>query len=172
MRQSIISEGPLPVKELMTLMAERDEPHDEETVIRAERSAGDKDLCEFFPRLVRKSTPLSTAGAIGTAPDTLPEPHEGSGDEEEEGYGQSLATGVASGLEPHGLITDEHELRALGKGVIDEVIESTFHVEGMETLSDPDLERPRVPATRSQSKITVPKRPKVTNPVQCPRKRD
>ena len=74
MRQSIISEGPLPVKELMTLMADNDELHDDKVVIRAERSVGDKDLCEFFPRLVSKSTPLSTAGAIGTEPDTLPDP--------------------------------------------------------------------------------------------------
>ena len=106
---------------------------------------------------------------IGTEPDTLPEPTEGSGDEEEEGQGQSLATGVTSGLEPHGLITDEHELMALGKGVIDEVIDNTFHVEGMETLADPDLERPRVLASRSQSKSTVPKRPKVANPGPVPK---
>ena len=39
----------------------------------------------------------------------------------------------------------------------------------METLSDPDPEKPRVPATRSQSKITVPKRPKVTNPGPVPK---
>ena len=169
MRPSLIAEGPPPVKELMTLMADSDEPHDEEVIIRAERSVGDKDLCEFFPRLVRKSTPLSTAGAIGTGPDTSPEPNEGSGDEEEQGQGQSLAPGITTGLEPHGLITDEHELRALGKGVTDEVIENTFHVEGMETLADPDLERPRVTATRSKSKITVPKRPKVTNPGPVPK---
>ena len=93
------------------------------------------------------STPLSTAGAVGTEPDTLPEPREESGDEDEEGQGHSLATGVTSGLEPHGLITDEHDLRALGKAVSDEVIENTFHVEGMETLADPDLERPRIPKT-------------------------
>ena len=102
-----------------------------------ERSVGDKDLCEFFPRLVRKSTPLSTAGAIGTEPDTLPEPHEGSGDEEEEGQGQSQATGVTSGLEPHGLITDEHELRALGKGVTDEVIETHILCRGHGNPSRP-----------------------------------
>ena len=68
MRQSVISEGPPPVKELMTLMADSDEPHDDEVIIRAERSVGDTDLCEFFPRLVRESTPLSTAGAIVTEP--------------------------------------------------------------------------------------------------------
>ena len=62
----------------------------------------------------------------------------------EHGQGQSLAPGITAGLEPHGLITDEHELRALGKGVTNEVIENTFHVEGMETLADPDLERPRL----------------------------
>ena len=48
MRPSLIAEGPPPVKELMTLMADSDEPHDEEVIIRAERSVGDKDLCEFF----------------------------------------------------------------------------------------------------------------------------
>ena len=42
-------------------------------------------------------------------------------------------------------------------------------VEGMETLADPDLESPRVTATRSKSKITVPKRPKVTNPGPVPK---
>ena len=89
MRHSAISEGPLPVKERMTLMADSDEPHDEETIIRAERSVGDTDLCEFFPRLVRKRAPLSTAGAVGTEPDTLPEPREDSGDDEEEGCGES-----------------------------------------------------------------------------------
>ena len=145
-------------------MADSDEPHDDEVIIRAERSVGGKDLCEFFPRLVRKSTPLSTAGAISTEPDTLPEPHEDSGDEEEEGQGQSVATGVTSGLELHGLIPDEHELRPLGKGVSDDVIENTFHVEGMDTLADPDLDGPRVPATRSKSKGKFPKKPKVTNP--------
>ena len=54
-------------------------------------------------------------------------------------------------------------MRALGKGVSDDVIATTFRVEGMETLADPDLERPKVPATRSQSKTTIPKRPKDTN---------
>ena len=38
MHQSIISEGPSPVKELMTLMADSDEPHDDEVIVRAERS--------------------------------------------------------------------------------------------------------------------------------------
>ena len=33
----------------------------------------------------------------------------------------------------------------------------------METLADADLEKPRVPAAWSKSKIKVPKRPKVTN---------
>ena len=97
-------------------MADSDEPHDEEIVIRAERSLGDKDLCEFFPRLVRKSTPLSTAGAIGTEPDTLPEPHEESGDEEEEGQGHNLATGVTAGLEPHGLITTSQMSSSMSSG--------------------------------------------------------
>ena len=41
----------------------------------------------------------------------------------------------------------------------------------METLADPDLERPRVPATRSKSKIRVPKRPKVTNPGPVPKEK-
>ena len=76
MRPSLIAEGPPPVKELMPLIADSDEPHDEEVIIRAERSVRDKDLCEFFPRLVRKSTPLSTAGAIGTGPDTSLEPND------------------------------------------------------------------------------------------------
>ena len=61
----------------------------------------------------------------------------------------------------------------LGKSVTcsDEVIDSTFHVEGMDTLADPDLERPRVLATRSKSKIKVPKRPKVTNPGPVPKEK-
>ena len=119
---------------------------------------------------MRKSAPLSTAGAIGTEPDPLTELCEESDNEEEEGQGQSLATGVMSGLEPqcHGLITDEHELRALGKGVSGDIIENKFQVEGMGTLADPDLERPKVPATRSKSRTTVPKRPKVTNPGPVP----
>ena len=153
-------------------MADSDEPHDEDVIIRAERSVGDKDLCEFFPRLVRKSTPLSTAGAIGTDPDTLLEPNEGSGDEEEQGQGQSLATGVTTGLEPHGLITDEHERRALGKGVTDKVIENTFHVEGMETLADPASRglglRQRGPSLR----LLSPRDPKSLTLGQCPRERD
>ena len=93
----------------MALVADSDEPHDDEIVIRAERSVGDKVLCEFFPRVVRKSAPLSTAGAIGTGHGTSSEPCEGSGDEEEEGRGQSPATGAMSGPEPHGLITDVNE---------------------------------------------------------------
>ena len=117
-------EGPLLVKELMALMADNDEPHDEEVIIRVERSVSDKDLCEFFPQLVRKSTLLSIACAIGTNLDTLLKPNEGFGDEEEEGQGQNLATGITTSLEPHGLITDEHELKALGKGVTNEVIET------------------------------------------------
>ena len=114
---------------------------------------------------MRKSTPLSTACVIGTEPDTLPESHDESVDEEEEGKGQSQATGITSGLEPRGLITDEHEFRALGKGVSDEVIEDTFHV------AVPDLERPRVLASRSKSKIKVPNRPKVTNPGPVPKEK-
>ena len=74
MRKSAIADGPPPVKELMTLMADGDEPEDDEVIIRAERAVGGKDLCEFFPRLVRKSKPLSTAGATGTEPETASEP--------------------------------------------------------------------------------------------------
>ena len=50
---------------------------------------------------MRKGTPLPTAGAIGTEHDTLSELHEEPGDDEEEGHGQSLATGATSGPEPH-----------------------------------------------------------------------
>ena len=49
MHPSLIAEGPLPVKELMTLMVDSDEPHHEEVIIRAEKSVSDTDLCEFFP---------------------------------------------------------------------------------------------------------------------------
>ena len=94
-------------------MADGDEPEDDEVIIRAERAVGGKDLCEFFPRLVRKSKPLSTAGATGTEPETASEPEDGS--DKEDGQGQGESTGITSGLEPHNLITDVHELRDLGK---------------------------------------------------------
>ena len=120
----------------MTLMADGDEPDNDEVIIRAERAVGGKDLCEFFPRLARKSKPLSTAGATGTEPETLLEPTGGSDNEEEGKQGQGESLGTMSGLEPQNLVTDEHELRALGErlSVNDEVIENTFHVYGMVTF--------------------------------------
>ena len=68
MRNSAIAEGPPPAKEPMTLMADGDEPEDNEVIIRAERAVGGKDLCKFFPRLLRKSKPLSTAIAYQAGP--------------------------------------------------------------------------------------------------------
>ena len=159
----------------MTLIADGDEPNDDEVIIRAERAVGGKDLYEFFPRFVRKSKPLSwplsTAGATGTDPETLPEPNDGSDNEEEENQGQGESLGITSGLEPQNLITDKHELRALGESVNDEVIENTFHVDGTTTLADPNLDRPKVPVTRSGSVGKVPKKPKVTNPGPVPKEK-
>ena len=153
----------------MTLMADGDEPEDDEVIIMAERAVGGKGLCEFFPRLVRKSKPLSTAGATGTKPETVSEPEDGSDKEEDQGQGES--TGITSGLEPQTIITDEHEFREVGVGADNEVIENTFHVDGMTTLADPDLDRPKVPVTRSGSVGKVPKNPKVTNPGPVPKEK-
>ena len=85
--------------------------------------------------------------------------------------GQGESTGITSGLEPQNLITDEHELRELEKGADDEVIENTFHVDGMTTLADPDLDRPNVPVTRSGSVEKVHKKPKVANPGPVPKEK-
>ena len=107
--------------------------------------------------------------ATGTEPETASEQEDGSDDEEDQGQGES--TGITSGLEPQNLITDEHELRELGKGADDEDIENTFHVDGMTTLADPDLDRPKVPVTRSGSVGKVPKKSKVTNSGPVPKEK-